>query len=86
MYKDCIPYKRKVLYLLLTVPIIIQYLVIIGYLWEINKLVFIIYCSFFVLAILFQSYCCVYQSCPYIGKFCPGIGGFIVPASVVALL
>jgi hypothetical protein len=86
MYKDCIPYKRKLLYLLLTVPIIILYLLIILYLWEINKLVFTIYCSLFILGILFQSYCCAYQSCPYIGKFCPGLGGFIVPASVVALL
>lgn len=86
MYKDCIPYKRKVLYLFLTIPIIILYVVIIVHLWEVGKLIFIIYCSFFVLAILFQSYCCAYQSCPYIGKFCPGLGGFIVPASIVALL
>ncbi len=86
MYKDCVPYKRKLLYLSLTIPIIILYLLIIVHLWGVNKLVFTIYCSFFVLAIIFQSYCCAYQSCPYIGKFCPGIGGFIIPASVVALL
>ncbi len=86
MYKDCVPYKRKGLYLLLTIPIIILYLFIIVHLWEVNKLIFTIYCSLFVLIVLFQSYCCSYQSCPYIGKFCPGMGGFIVPASVVALL
>ena len=86
MHTDCIPYKRKALYLLLTVPIIILYLVIMGYLWKINTIVFFIYLSLFALSILFQSYCCEYQSCPYIGKFCPGIGGFIIPASVVALL
>ena len=86
MHTECIPYKRKALYLLLTIPIIILYLVIMGYLWKINTIVFGIYVSLFALSILFQSYCCEYQSCPYIGKFCPGIGGFIVPASVVALL
>ena len=86
MYKDCIPYKRKALYLLLTGPIVVLYLVIIGYLWEVDKLIFTVYCSLFVLIILFQSYCCTYQNCPYMGKFCPGMGGFIVPASIVALL
>jgi hypothetical protein len=86
MYKDCVPYKRKLLYLLLTVPIIILYLLITVHLWKVDKLIFIIYCSLFVLGILFQSYCCAYQDCPYMGKFCPGLGGFIIPASIVALL
>ena len=86
MYKDCVPYKRKALYLILTIPIIILYLVIMIHLWQVNKLIFAIYCSFFILGILFQSYCCAYQDCPYIGKFCPGLGGFLIPASLVALL
>jgi hypothetical protein len=86
VYKDCIPYRRKVLYLLLTVPIVILYISIMAHLWQVNKLIFTICCSLFVLGILFQSYCCAYQSCPYIGKFCPGLGGFIIPASIVALL
>jgi hypothetical protein len=86
MYKDCVPYKRKALYLILTIPIIILYLVIMIHLWQVNKLIFAIYCSFFILGILFQSYCCAYQDCPYIGKFCPGLGGFLMPASLVALL
>ncbi|MBN1695650.1 hypothetical protein JW879_09705 [candidate division WOR-3 bacterium] len=72
--------------MLLTIPIIILYLFVIVHLWELNKLIFTIYCSLFVLGILFQSYCCAYQRCPYIGKFCPGLGGFIIPASIVALL
>ena len=86
MYRGCVPYKRKALYLILTIPIVVLYLVIMVYLWQVNKLVFAVYCSFFILGIIFQSYCCAYQSCPYIGKFCPGLGGFIIPASVVALL
>ncbi|MEJ2356292.1 MAG: hypothetical protein P8Y62_10435 [candidate division WOR-3 bacterium] len=86
MYKDCVPYKRKALYLILTIPIIILYLVIMIHLWQVNKLIFAIYCSFFILGILFQSYCCAYQDCPYIGKFCPGLGGFLMPASLVARL
>jgi uncharacterized membrane protein YhaH (DUF805 family) len=86
MYKECVPYKRKALYLLLTIPIVVLYLLIIKHLWQVNKLVFVIYCSFFVMIIPFQSYCCAYQSCPYMGKFCPGVGGFIIPASVIGLL
>ncbi|MEJ2567609.1 MAG: hypothetical protein P8Z50_01825 [candidate division WOR-3 bacterium] len=86
MYEECVPYKRKKLYLLLTIPIVILYLAIIVYLWQVNKLIFAVYCSLFILVILFQSYCCAYQNCPYMGKFCPGLGGFIIPASIVALL
>jgi hypothetical protein len=33
----------------------------------------------------FQAYCCAYQKCAYVGRFCPAIAG-IIPASYLAKL
>lgn len=86
MYKNCVPYKKKALYLLLTIPIVAIFIAIAVYLWTTNLIAFIIYCSLFLAVILLQSYCCAYQDCPYTGKFCPGIGGVIMLSSLIALL
>ena len=86
MYKDCVPFKKKILYLLLTIPIITIFIAISIYLWLTSLISFIIYCSLFLMVIVSQSYCCAYQNCPYIGKFCPGIGGIIIISSVIAFL
>jgi|AntAceMinimDraft_17_1070374.scaffolds.fasta_scaffold10473_3 hypothetical protein len=86
MFKDCIPFKKKALYLVLTIPIVIIFILIVLYLWQTGLIPFIIYCCLFLLVIMLQSYCCAYQDCPYIGKFCPGIGGITILSSVIALL
>ena len=86
MNKDCAPYPRKGLYLLFTVPMVIVYVLIAAYLWTINVVFFIIYCSFFVFVALFMSYVCVYWECPYVGKFAPCVGGFCLPSSQIARL
>lgn len=86
MFKECIPFKKKALYLSLTIPIVAVFIVIAVYLWLSGLLPFIIYCSLFLLVTLLQSYCCAYQDCPYIGKFCPGIGGVTVLSSIIARL
>ncbi|MBD3191245.1 MAG: hypothetical protein GF308_11405 [Candidatus Heimdallarchaeota archaeon] len=82
---SCVPYRRMWLYFLYTIPI----MAMIGFtayvLWLYNYVYTIIYMGFYVLTFLFQSYCCVYQSCPYIGGFCPAVAG-IIPASFVAKL
>ncbi len=80
---SCVPYKRKKLYLKLTIPLLILYAIISIYLATYNVIFAIIYISLYFLACLFQSYCCNYQNCPYIGKFCPGIYG-IIPSSIFA--
>ncbi len=86
MYKDCVPFKKKALYLLLTTPIVAIFVTIAIYLWLTNLMPFIIYCSLFLMVIILQSYCCAYQDCPYIGNFCPGIGGILMISSIIALL
>ena len=32
-----------------------------------------------------QAYCCAYQECPYVGRFCPAVIG-ILPANLMAKL
>ena len=80
---SCVPYKRTWLYLMLTVPLLAM-MGFAGYiLWTYNFIFTIIYISIFAFTNLFQSYCCHYQECPYVGGFCPAVAG-IVPASLIA--
>jgi len=79
----CVPYARRGLYLILTVPIMILILALAVYLWSFNVAVSITFIAFYVLANVFQAYCCAYQECPYIGGFCPAIAG-IIPSSIIA--
>ena len=82
---NCVPYSRYWLYLLLTVPLV-SMMGFVGYvLWTNHFAYTIAYIGFYILTFLFQSYCCYYQNCPYVGGFCPAIAG-IVPASLVAKL
>jgi len=82
----CVPYRRKPLYLALTVPMIVLYVVIAVFLWQVGPLFFAIYVSLFVSVALFMSYVCVYWECPYVGKFGPCVGGFCLPSSQIARL
>ena len=83
---DCVPYKRKSLYLALTIPMIVMYIAIAAFLWQINVVFFAIYVSLFIFVALFMSYVCVYWQCPYVGKFAPCVGGFCLPSSQIARL
>jgi hypothetical protein len=83
---ECVPYKRKSLYLILTIPMIVLYIAIAVFLWQINVVFFAIYASLFVFVALFMSYVCVYWQCPYVGKFAPCVGGFCLPSSQIARL
>ena len=83
---ECVPYKRKPLYLALTMPMIFLYIAIAVLLWHINVVFFAVYVSLFVLVALFMSYVCVYWRCPYVGKFAPCVGGFCLPSSQIARL
>ena len=86
MEDDCVPYQRKSLYLALTIPMIVMYIVISIFLWKVNVVVFAIYISLFIFVAFFMSYVCVYWECPYVGRFAPCVGGFCLPSSQIARL
>ena len=86
MDKNCVPYPRKSLYLLLTIPMIAIYVAIAAFLWKVNLTVFVIYLALFIVVAVSQSYVCVYWQCPYVGKFAPCVGGFCLPSSQLARL
>jgi hypothetical protein len=77
-------YKRKGLYLLITIPLFIIYFVIGAYLYSLHVIFLIIYLVFFLLTILLQSYNCLYWKCPHKGTLCPGAGGFCTFSSPIA--
>ena len=84
MNNHCVPYPRKSLYLVLTIPMIVIYLAIALYFWQDHRFLFVIYLALFVVAAVSQSFVCVYWKCPYVGKFAPCIGGFYLPSSQIA--
>lgn len=86
MSENCVPYRRKGLYLVLTVPMIALYVTIAAYLWTVGVVFFLIYVALFVLVAFLQGYVCVYWQCPYVGKFAPCVGGFCLPSSQIARL
>ena len=80
---SCVPYCRKRAYFILTVPFLILLILVAVYLWSISFALSMIFISLFVMANLFQSYCCAYQDCPYVGGFCPAVAG-IMPSGILA--
>jgi hypothetical protein len=86
MNENDVPYRRKALYLLLTIPMIVMYGAIAVFLWTVHHVYFVIYAAFFVLVAILQSYVCVHWQCPYVGRFAPCVGGFCLPSSQIARL
>ncbi len=80
---NCVPFKRRRLYLVMFIPLLTLMGVIFLYLWMISPILGLIYVGLYLSTCVFQAYCCTYQECPYIGKFCPGIFG-IIPSSRIA--
>lgn len=80
---SCVPYARKRAYFILTVPFLILLILVAVYLWSISFSLSLIFISLFIMANLFQSYCCAYQDCAYAGGFCPAVAG-IMPSSMLA--
>ena len=83
--RSCVPYSRKKVYLVITVPLMIMILIVFVFLFLINPFYGIIFISLWLGANIFQSYCCEYQDCPYTDGFCPAAAG-IIPASRIANL
>ena len=86
MRQDCVPYPRKALYLLLTVPMMGIYVAIAVFLWQVNTVAFVAYCALFPIVAIGQSYVCVYWRCPYVGRFAPCVGGVCLPSGQIARL
>jgi hypothetical protein len=86
MSENCVPYQRRALYLVLTVPMILLYIAIAVYLWTVHIAFFVLYGACFVLVAVLQGYICAYWQCPYIGKFAPCAGGFCLSSSQIARL
>lgn len=84
MDEQCVPYRRKTLYLLLTIPMFGVYIAIGASMFRVSLPFFILYCVFFVTVAFAQSYVCAYLQCPYVGKFAPCVGGFCLPSSQLA--
>ncbi len=80
---SCVPFPKRILYLVLTVPLLLILVLVFVLLWAYGPLLSLIFLLLFLATCYFQSYCCAYQECPYIGHFCPAIAG-IVPASLLA--
>jgi hypothetical protein len=82
----CVPFKRKPLYLTLTLPMIVVYIAMAVFLWQINVVFLAVYVVLFVSVALSMSYVCVHWQCPYVGRFAPCVGGFCLPSSQIARL
>lgn len=81
----CESYQGKGKHLALTIPFLILVVMITLYLASINLIFSIIYIGFYVATNIFQAYCCVYQECPYVGKYCPAVV-CLYPANFLAQL
>ena len=81
--RSCVPYRRKGLYLALTIPLMLVYVAVFIYLWTFSFVWSLVFLVFYLVMCYFQAYCCVYQDCPYVGGFCPAVAG-IMPASLIA--
>lgn len=86
MNRRCVPFPKKALYLVLTLPMIAIYIGLALFLWGVSLTAFIVFCVLFVVVAFAQSYVCVYWQCPYVGRFAPCVGGFCLPSSQLARL
>ncbi len=82
---SCVPYRRKGLYFALTIPFLGLIISVFVYLWTFSFILSMVFVSFYFAMCYFQTYCCQYQECPYVGGFCPAIVG-IMPASILTKL
>jgi hypothetical protein len=82
---SCVPYSRKGVYFALTIPFLVIVILVFVYLWRNNILLSFVLLALYLATSYFQAYCCAYQECPYIGRFCPAIVG-IYPANLFAKL
>lgn len=80
----CVPYRRKGLYWLITLPMLVMYGGILIYVGMAGILPALLYLGLMGGTALGQSYICACWDCPYVGRFAPCVGGFCLPASRLA--
>jgi hypothetical protein len=81
----CVPYRRKTLYSVLTVLFLLVLIWTAVYLWAFSPWLTASLVLCYIGLCFLQAYCCAYQKCPYVGRFCPAVAG-IMPASWLAKL
>lgn len=81
----CIPYPRKGLYWLISIPYLGLLIITAIYLWQFGILISAIYISFYILSVILHGYICTFSGCPYKGEFCPGALAYF-PVGKIALL
>lgn len=89
---NCYPFRRRRLYLAITVPylaVLVSVFLFLLLAAENRKrhgnssIIGILFLAFYLGMCYFQSYCCACLECPYVGEFCPAIAG-IYPANLIA--
>jgi hypothetical protein len=80
---SCYPYRRKGLYFLVSIPLVVLLVLVAVFLWRFSPFLTLIMLLLYLATCYFQAYCCAYQDCPYIGGFCPAVTG-IMPSSWMA--
>lgn len=81
--QSCVPYRRKGLYFLLTIPILALHVAVTVFLGTVHPVLAAAMVLLYGAMCFFQSYCCAHQDCPYMGGFCPAVEG-IMPAAYIA--
>ena len=74
----CVSYEKRGRYIISTLILFVVLGLIFVYLWTISPILSFIIIGLYLATSYFQAYCCVYQECPYIGKFCPAVSGIYV--------
>jgi len=73
---SCVPYPRKGLYWLITLPYLIVLVTTMLYLWSIRSNIALVYFGLYILSTLLHGYVCSFSECPYKGTSCPGAFGW----------
>ncbi|MFB6088355.1 MAG: hypothetical protein ABEK36_01100 [Candidatus Aenigmatarchaeota archaeon] len=80
---SCVPFKHKKEYLIYTISFLAICIGVFIFLLTNKIWIGLIYLYLYLHTAFFQSFCCIYEECPYIGGFCPAIIG-ILPAPIIA--
>ncbi len=84
--RTCVPYPKKRIYWLVTLPYLIVLIGVIAYLWSYNVSVAITYFSLYLISTVLHGYVCSFSECPYKGTFCPGAFGWFPVGKIAGKL
>ena len=84
--KTCIPYPRKGIYWLVTLPFVMVLIGVAIFLGTFNISLAITYFSFYIVSTFLHGYVCSFSECPYKGTFCPGAFGWFPVGKIAGKL